>query len=80
MHRMAQLVECCSGGIQLALVLHFKPDGLISRIAFKIAKRVGPIVRPEIKRFPRLLADLKAQAFGRKTPGLFEIGSAQPHI
>src|SRR5450755_2778883 len=80
MHRMAQLIERCCGGIQLALVLHFKPDGLISRITFKIAKRVGPIVRPEIKGFPRLLTDLQAQAFGCKTLGFFEVGSAQPYI
>src|SRR5215471_16372556 len=61
-HVMAERFQRCGGVLQAGFILDLETDGLVARIAFRIAQRVRALIGPEIQGVLPTLGDLQAEA------------------
>src|SRR6266702_5449392 len=73
MYRVAKRFQRRRRVLQAGFVLHLETDGLVARIALRIAQRVRALVGPQIQGRSAPLGDLEAQAGGGKALGLLQI-------
>src|SRR5258708_24199234 len=79
-HAVAETLQCGRCLLPAVLVFDFKPDGVIRRIAFHVAKRMRTVVRSQIERLLAPLGDLQPETARRKSLRRFHIRSSQANI